>query len=199
MISIRRGLDLPISGAPEQVIHTGPKIRTVAVLGPDYPGLKPGMLVRVGDRVARGQALFIDKRAEGVQFTAPAAGTVAAINRGDKRLLLSVVIDVDGSEEREFARYEPAQLATLGREQVRDNLVDSGLWTALRTRPFSKVPAPSTTPHSIFVTAMDTSPLAADPALVLAAEADSFRQGVQVLAALTDGKVFVVGGAGGAT
>ena len=85
MISIRRGLDLPISGAPQQVIHAGPKIRTVALLGPDYPGLKPGMLVRVGDRVSKGQALFTDKRAEGVHFTAPAAGTVAAINRGDKR------------------------------------------------------------------------------------------------------------------
>ena len=150
MISIRRGLDLPISGAPEQVIHAGPRIRTVALLGPDYPGLKPGMLVRVGDRVSKGQALFTDKRAEGVLFTAPAAGTVAAINRGDKRVLLSVVIDIDGSEEREFARYEPAQLATLSREQVRDNLVDSGLWTAFRTRPFSKVPVPSTIPHSRF-------------------------------------------------
>lgn len=189
---------MPISGEPEQVLHDGPRIRTVAVLGPDYHGLKPSMAVQVGDRVAKGQVLFSDRKAEGVRFTAPAAGTVAAINRGEKRALLSVVIDVDGSEEREFARHEPGALAGLTREQVTDGLAASGLWTALRTRPYSKVPVPGTVPQAIFVTAIDTHPLAADPAVVLAPHAEAFRHGVQLLTALTEGKVYVVGRAGAA-
>lgn len=198
MIAIRRGLDLPISGQPEQVVHDGPRVRTVAVLGPDYHGMKPSMAVQVGDRVATGQLLFTDRKNEGVQYTAPATGTVAAINRGARRVLLSVVIDVDGDEERGFARYEPSALATLTREQVRDNLLASGLWTALRTRPYSKVPSPASVPHAIFVTAIDTHPLAADPLVVLRGQEEDFRRGVQLLAALTDGKVYVVGRAGAA-
>jgi Na+-transporting NADH:ubiquinone oxidoreductase subunit NqrA len=147
----------------------------------------------------RGQVLFSDRKTEGVHFTAPVAGTVTAINRGVKRVLLSVVIDVDGDAEREFTRYEAARLGALSREQVRDNLTASGLWTALRTRPYSKVPAPASVPHAIFVSVIDTHPLAADPLVALGGQAQDFGYGVQVLGALTDGKVYVVGRAGAAT
>lgn len=198
MISIRRGLDLPISGQPEQVVRDGPRIRTVALLGPDYHGMKPTMAVQAGERVAKGQVLFSDRRQEGVHFTAPAAGVVAAINRGAKRALLSVVIDVDGSEERSFTRYDAARLATLTREQVRENLSASGLWTAFRTRPYSRVPALDSVPHAIFVSVIDTHPLAADPLVVLEKQADDFRHGIQLLGTLTDGKVYVIGRAGAA-
>mgnify|MGYP003524596903 CR=1 FL=1 len=140
---------MPISGQPEQLVHEGPRVRTVAVLGPDYHGMKPTMAVQAGDRVAKGQLLFYNRKTEGVQYTAPVAGTIAEINRGPKRVLLSVVIDVEGSEEREFARYDAGALASLTREQVRENLTASGLWTSLRTRPYSKVPSPETVPHAM--------------------------------------------------
>lgn len=198
MISIRRGLDLPITGQPEQRVHDGPRVRTVAVLGPDYHGVKPTMAVQLGDRVARGQTLFSDRTTEGVHFTAPVAGRVTAVNRGAKRVLLSVVIEADGDEAREFARYDASALGSLSRAQVRDNLTASGLWTALRTRPYSRVPAPDSVPHAIFVGVIDTQPLAADPLVVLADRLDDFRHGVQLLGALTDGKVYVVGRAGAA-
>ena len=97
-------------------------------------------------------------------YTAPAAGTVVAINRGDQRVFHSLVIDVEGDDAVEFASYPASELAGLSREQVQDNLVKSGLWTALRTRPFSKAPALDSKPSSIFVQAIDTNPLAADPA-----------------------------------
>lgn len=190
MIKIRRGLDLPISGSPEQVIHDGPKVNSVAVIGFDYVGMKPTMAVKEGDRVKLGQLLFSDKRTEGVRFTAPAAGIVSAINRGERRLLHSVVIDVDGDEQEVFAQYSSAELAKLDHTAVVDNLVNSGLWAALRTRPYSKIPSPSAdAPHSIFVTAMDTNPLAADPALVIAERSDDFVNGLKVLKCLTDGAV----------
>lgn len=174
MIKIRKGLDLPISGGPTQSIEDGPKVRSVAVVGFDYHGMKPTMAVKEGDRVKVGQELFSDKKNPGVIFTAPAAGTVSAINRGAQRVFQSVVIDVDGDDAVEFASFSSGELSGLTREQVQQNLVQSGLWTAFRTRPYSRVPAPETTPNSIFVTAMDTHPLAADPAIVIAEKSEAF-------------------------
>ena len=182
MIRIKRGLDLPITGAPEQRIEAGRPVRSVAVIGFDYHGMKPTMAVQVGDRVKLGQVLFSDKKTPGVTFTAPGAGTVSAIHRGEQRLLQSVVIDLEGDEAVEFARYGDAEIDRLDDAAVRTNLIDSGLWTALRTRPFSKVPAIDAKPHSIFVTAMDTHPLAADPTVVIAEHEDDFARGVRVLA-----------------
>ena len=191
MIKIRRGLDLPLSGAPQQSIEDAAAVSQVAVIGTDYVGMKPTMLVRVGDRVKLGQVLFSDKKTVGVNFTAPAAGVVSAINRGAQRVLQSVVIDVDGDAAIEFATCAADELAHLKGEQVAANLQASGLWSALRTRPFSKVPAIDSKPRSIFVTAIDTHPLAADPAPIIATEQDAFAQGLQLLTKLTDGPVFV--------
>lgn len=189
MIKIRRGMDLPIAGNPEQVIHDGPAIKTVALVGFDYVGMKPTMLVNEGDRVKLGQPLFSDKKNPSVHFTSPASGTVRAINRGERRLFQSIEIDVDGDDYVEFKRWEPAALAGLTRAEVLEQLVASGLWTALRTRPYSKVPEPESEASSIFVTAIDTHPLAADPALVVAGRKDDFVNGLQILAHLTKGPV----------
>ncbi len=198
MIRIKRGLDLPIAGQPSQTIHDGPRIRNVALVGFDYNGLKPTMLVQVGDQVRLGQPVFTDKKNPGVQFTAPATGTVIEINRGAKRVFQSLVVEVDpaSNEQETFESWPVGALGGLDREQVRNNLVSSGLWTALRTRPFSKVPAVDSTPHSIFVTAMDSNPLAVDPAQVIAGDAEAFGNGLAVLSCLTDGKVFVCKAAG---
>jgi Na+-transporting NADH:ubiquinone oxidoreductase subunit A len=189
MIKVRRGLDLPIAGAPEQVVQDGPLISQVAVIGSDYPGMKPTMAVREGDSVTRGQVLFSDKKNEGVVFTAPAAGTVVAINRGERRVFQSLVIDVDGDKAEKFKSYSAAKLAALDRAEVVDNLVNSGQWVALRTRPYSKVPAIDSAPASIFVTAMDTNPLAADPAVVIAQRSEDFLNGLTLLTRLTQGPV----------
>ena len=191
MIKIKQGLDLPITGTPEQQISQGNAVTEVAIIGPDYVGMKPTMTVKEGDRVKKGQVLFTDKKTAGVQYTAPASGVVKAINRGDRRVFLSVVVAVEGSEEITFQSYPADKLNDISREDVQANLVASGLWTALRTRPYSKAPALDTVPASIFVTAMDTHPLAADPALIIAEQADAFKAGLQVLKRLTEGKLFV--------
>ena len=180
---------MPIVGAPTQRIEAGRPVRSVAVIGFDYPTMKPTMAVQVGDRVKLGQILFSDKKSEGVHYTAPGAGVVSAVHRGEKRVLQSVVIDLEGDEEVTFTSYSPAQLDGLSGEQVRENLQQSGLWTALRTRPFSKVPAVDATPASIFVTAIDTHPLAADPAIIIAEQPEAFEAGLKVLTNLA--KVFL--------
>src|SRR6056297_3177596 len=102
MINIKRGLDIPIEGSPRQVIENAPAARAVALVGFDYVGMKPTREVAEGDRVKLGQLLFTDKKTEGVRYTAPASGIVSAINRGARRVLQSVVIDVDGDEAESF-------------------------------------------------------------------------------------------------
>ena len=192
MIKINKGLDLPIAGAPEQTIGDGPVVRTVALLGQDYVGMKPSMKVKEGDRVKLGQVIFTDKKTEGVQYTAPGAGVIRAINRGERRVLQSVVIELDEQEEAvEFTRYSASELGNLTREQVEENLQLSGLWTALRTRPFSRVPQVGTTPHSIFITAIDTNPLAASPELIVNQQSEAFTNGLTLLTRLSGGKVYL--------
>lgn len=191
MITIKKGLDLPIAGEPAVLIENGPDIRSIALIGPDYIGMKPTLAVDVGDTVKKGQMLFSDKKTEGVIYTSPVAGKVTEINRGAKRAFESMVIEVQGSDEETFASYSDEDLSNLTREQVQENLLQSGLWSSLRTRPYSRVPAPGSMPHSIFVTAIDTNPLAPPPEVILSEEPRAFTQGLQLLKTLTDGKLYL--------
>lgn len=191
MVNIKKGLDLPISGSPEQKISDTKIVSKVALVGFDYPGMKPTMSVQVGDSVKKGQLLFEDKKTEGVKYTSPACGKVTEINRGEKRVFQSIVIEVSGNDSVEFEKFELSALSQLNRDQVVTNLVESGMWTAFRTRPYSKVPAIDSKPNSIFVTAIDTHPLSADPSVVIQADSDAFNQGLAIIEKLTDGKVFV--------
>lgn len=190
----RKGLDIPISGEPEQRIHDAEPVSAVAVTGTDYLGLKPRMEINEGDTVKLGDVLFTDKRHEGVVFTAPAAGRVRAINRGAKRVLESVVIDVDA--DGGAIDFGAADADTLDRDAVIDKLCRSGMWPVIRTRPFSKIPDPKSTTHAIFITAMDTTPLAPDVDIVVGDNDEDFERGVEALAKLTDGKVYVCHGPG---
>ena len=193
-----KGLDLPITGTPEQVIESGQTPRHVALLADDYVGMKPGFKVSVGDHVKRGQVLFEDKKTPGVLFTAPGAGAVAAIHRGERRALQSVVIELNqheraGKTEDEdhvaFAAYQGDKVAGYDRAGVQALLVESGLWTAFRTRPFSRTPKLDSTPHSIFVTAMDTNPLAADIDTVVGDRLVDMDVGLRAVTKLTAGSV----------
>ncbi|NCW74288.1 MAG: Na(+)-translocating NADH-quinone reductase subunit A [Gammaproteobacteria bacterium] len=190
MIEIKTGLDLPIKGSPKQEIGEGNAIKRVAVIGSDYPGMKPTMLVQEGDQVKLGQPLFADKKNDGVQFTAPGSGKVIEINRGERRVFQSVVIELDGRDTAvKFKSH--TDLAALTREAVVEELVESGLWTAIRRRPYEKIPAINAVPHSIFVNAMDTNPLAGDQALAIARQPEAFVDGISVISKLTEGTVFV--------
>jgi len=194
---IKQGLDLPIQGEPEQTLEPARQPSRVALLADDYIGMRPTMHVAVGDTVRRGQLLFEDKKTPGVRFTALASGEVTAINRGDRRRLQSVVIRLDAeelsgaSETVSFESYTGEHPSTLERGQVKQLLVESGLWTALRTRPFSKVPNPETAPNSVFVTAIDTNPHAPPVERAIEGREEDFVRGLHVMAKLTDGPVFV--------
>lgn len=188
---IKKGLDVPITGIPKQIIENGNKVKSVAVLGMDYVGMKPTMLVNEGDAVKLGQILFTDKKNPGVNFTSPGAGTVKKINRGDKRVLQSVVVELKGTEQESFDKYKESELVKLDAEKIKANLVKSGLWASFRSRPYGKIPAIESKARSIFVTAIDTRPLAADPSVVIRDRAADFTNGLTVLTKLTDGKTYV--------
>ena len=194
--TIKNGLDLPITGGPKQIIEDGNKVNSVAILGMDYVGMKPTMMVSEGDTVKLGQIIFTDKKNPGVNFTSPGAGVVKSINRGAKRALQSVVIELKGSAQVSFHKYNESELNNLTPEQVKENLLASGLWTTIRTRPYGKTPAVDSKPSSIFVTAIDTRPLAADPAVIIKARGNDFANGLAVIAKLADGKTYVTKTAG---
>lgn len=197
---IRRGLDLPISGAPAPRITDGPEITRVAFVGDDLPGLRARVRVRVGQTVRRGQLLCEDAATPGVRHTSPGAGRVEAIHRGPRRALQSIVVSLSEGERSGTPTADEVEAVPmaagsdgegLSSGEVRAPLVASGLWTAFRTRPFSKVPAPETTPAAIFVTAIDTNPLAAEPAVVLAGAEADFERGLRAVAKLTQGVTYL--------
>jgi len=198
MMRIETGLDVPISGRPIQSIDSvSPTITKVALLGRDFHGLRPSMHVKVGDKVKIGQTLFTDKKNPGVNFTSPGAGTISAINRGAKRVLQSIIVDLDENEESiNSPKYAPEQLDELEADEIRRNMQESGAWTALRTRPYSKVPQADAKPIHIYVNAMDTSPLAADPSVIIAERPEDFQNGLTILSKLTPNNVYVCHEAG---
>ncbi len=192
---IRRGLDLPLAGAPDQVISTAPAVSRVAVLGDDFIGLKPSFLVQAGDTVRRGQVLFEDKKNPGVRVTAPASGTVTAIHRGERRAFQSLVIAIgqsDGeADQAPFPAWRGASPGAHDAAALRALLLESGLWTALRARPFSRVPAADSQPYALYITAIDTRPHAPAVAAVMAGREADFTAGVAALSQLCPGQTHV--------
>ncbi|MDT8419549.1 MAG: Na(+)-translocating NADH-quinone reductase subunit A [Desulfuromonadales bacterium] len=191
MIQIKKGLDLPISGVPSLEIDEGPSVSRVALLGGDYQDMKPALLVAEGDSVALGQPLFSDKKHPAVLYVSPGAGKVVAINRGERRRFLSLVIELTGGEEKTFPATPADRLEQLAGSEIEGRLLQAGLWPVFRTRPYSKVPVPGSRPAAIFVTAIDTNPLAADPQPVIARQAEAFAAGLKVVRRLTEGKLYL--------
>jgi Na+-transporting NADH:ubiquinone oxidoreductase subunit A len=190
-IELSKGLDVPVSGEPKQTISDSNPVTTVALTGDDYIGMKPTMEVDEGDRVKTGQLLFRDKKTEGIRYTSPATGRVIAINRGAKRKFETVVIEREEHDYLTFLDPREKSAGDHGREEIRSILQESGMWCAFRTRPFGKVPVIDSSPASLFITAMDTRPLAADPAVVIDLYNDHFETGLRILAGLVDSSVYL--------
>jgi Na+-transporting NADH:ubiquinone oxidoreductase subunit A len=184
---LQRGLDLPLPGRPDSVVDQGPGLAHVGVLAADWPGLKARVLVQEGQVVRAGEPLVSDRRWPELCVTAPRAGRIEAVHRGEKRSLRSIVIASEGDAA---ARFEPLPQ---GRSpgDVRALLLRSGLWTSLRERPFGRIARPSDTPHAIFVTAIDTQPLAPPVATLLDAREDDLGRAIRALSTLTSGPIYL--------
>ena len=184
--TIKKGLNLPIAGSTSTTdCVQGAAAQQVALLPQEAWGIKVQMLVAVGDQVKVGSPLFCDRRDPDVIFTSPAAGTVAAVNRGARRAAQSVVIDVANFDEHAEMPSSDGSRASLVA-----TLAASGLWPNLRQRPFDKVALSSATPQAIFVTATDTNPLAVDPLHLVAGRETDVQAGLKAMLTLSGGKVY---------
>ncbi len=196
-MKILKGLDISITGEPVQSISedietNSPPISTVGVVGTDYHLLKPSMLVAVGDHVKIGQPLFTDKSNPGFNYTSPGAGVITAIPRGAKRALRSVIIKLDENEEHvEFPKFSSDELDSAPVDEIRKILQEAGAWTAIRTRPYSKAPKVDSEPAGIFIRAIDTDPLSANPELIINYKSDAYLDGLKVISRLTSNQVYV--------
>jgi len=185
-LKVRGGIDIVLAGAPRQVIREGQQVTTVALQGEDYPGVRPFLQVEVGDQVLAGQTVFVDRKRRELKFAAPASGVVKSIEYGHRRILAALIIDRDDQEALAFDI--PKRLT---RESVQALLLESGMWPAFLARPFGRIPDPHSVPNAIFVTAIDTNPMATDAGFVIGHNTETFQTGLELLRWLTDGNVFI--------
>ncbi len=186
-ISLNKGLDIKLEGIAESRLSRPSLASQYAVSPPDFEGVTPKLLVKVGSKVEAGSALFFSKYDERVLFTSPVSGTVSAINRGEKRKILSVVVDADTTQS--YKEFKCSKPETSSREEIIELLLGSGLWPLIMQRPYGVIANPSDSPKAIFVSTFDSSPLAPDYNFVLQNQHSNIASGVEVLRRLTNGKV----------
>jgi len=187
---LKKGYDIPIAGQAERVLQETATPSRVAVLPQEFPGVKPRLLVKEGDAVKQGTPVLQDKLNPDIMFVSPVSGKVAAVNRGERRILLEVVIENDGKNEREIlGSWSKEEVLAMERTQIIRLLLKSGLWPYFIQRPFLKIAQPQDVPRDIFISAMDTAPLAADPNFLLQNEEENFQFGLDILRKLTNGSV----------
>ncbi len=188
-IYLKKGLDLPINGAAAQTVKKVIAPDVVAVKPTDFRGLVPKLLVREGDKVLAGSPVLADKMSQNILFTSPVSGTVAEVVRGEKRKLLEVRIKADA--EQEYVDFGQKKISSLTSEQVKESLLEAGLWPAITQRPYGIIANPETKPKAVFISAFSTAPLAADTEYALKDQLVNLQAGVDALIKLTGAKVHI--------
>ncbi len=189
VINLKRGLNIRLKGDAEKIFGTSIEADKVALKPTDFPGLSPKILVKAGQEVKAGEPIFFDKNNPEILFTAPTSGEVLAINRGERRKVLEIVIKADGKNESlDFIKADPQKLSL---EEIKEQLKNSGLWPFLKQRPYGTVAKPDSSPLHIFISGFDSAPLAPDYEFILKDQAGTFQTGINALSKLTDGKIHV--------
>ncbi len=187
LIKLKKGLDIKLQGKPEKVMFTAPRAETYALRPTDFPELTAKLLVRQGDKVKKGSPLFFDKYTPEILFTAPAGGRVLSINRGERRKILEVVIQAE--ENAGSVVFKKADPLSLSGDQIKKQLLKSGLWPFIKRRPYGIIAKPSEAPKAIFISMFDTAPVAPDYRFILQGQEKTFQTGLNALSRLTDGKI----------
>lgn len=186
-IKLRKGFDIKMQGAAEHIFFQNPMPETVALKPTDFVGMTAKMVVKEGDKVLAGDPLFIDKFHPEIQFASPVSGVVTAVNRGERRALLNVVVKPDA--EIEYKKFENGSLDSMSREQVIAAMLNAGVWPFVKQRPYDVIANPNDKPKSIHISAFDSAPLAPDYTFALEESAADFQVGINALKKLTDGAV----------
>jgi Na+-transporting NADH:ubiquinone oxidoreductase subunit A len=188
---IKKGYDIKLIGAAEPELVNAEPSKLFALQPPDFLGIKPKLVVEVGDVVKIGTLLFTDKQNPRVKFLSPAAGKISLINRGERRVITEVVVEATSNEAAvAFPKLSATDIAAKSRDEIVAYLLEGGVWPYIRQRPFSKIADPQAIPRDIFISGLDTSPLAPDYTVLLADEQEAFKTGLSLLRKLTTGKVY---------
>lgn len=187
LLKIKRGTDIKLKGEAEKILTDAAQGETYAIKPPDFEGIKAKVVVKKGDEVKAGTVLMYDKNHEAVKFTSPVSGEVVEVKRGDKRVLLSIIILAD--KETKYQDFGAADPKSLSREDIIKKLCSAGVWPFMKQRPYDVIANPEDKPKSIFISAFDSSPLAPDNDFIFHGQGALFQKGIDALVKLTDGKV----------
>jgi len=187
LIKLKRGLNIRLKGEAQKICEKSVQSELFATKPTDFMGLSPKLLAKVGQKVKCGEPIFFDKNHPEILFTAQGSGEIVAVNRGERRKVLEIVIKADGKDECiDFGKADPKKLS---REEIQKQLLQSGLWTFIKQRPYGTLANPSTVPMHIFISGFDSAPLAADLEYILAGQESEFQTGIDALTRLTSGKI----------
>lgn len=189
VIKIKKGLDINLKGKASDVLLNGGKSDTYAIVPDSYNGITPKVVAKVGDKVKAGSVLMIDKNRPEIKFVSPVSGEVTAVNRGEKRKVLSIVVKPDA--QIEYEDFGKKNVSSLKGEEVKEAILNAGLWPFIKQRPYDIVAMPTDSPRDIFVSAFNSAPLAPNFAFVLKGQEADFQTGLDALCKLTSGKVYV--------
>lgn len=179
LYKIKKGLDLRLQGEAAASLEVKPLGKEYALMPTDFPGIVPRAVVKEGDRILAGQPLFVDKATEQIRFVSPVSGTVAAVERGDRRKLLRFRVSAD--KEQASQKFEVKEPADLTGDEVKALMLQSGVFAFVRQRPYDVVASPADTPKAIFVSTFSKMPLAADFSFVAKGQEEDFKAGVRAL------------------
>jgi len=186
-VRIRKGADIKLKGVAEKLYANPVPTSDIVIRPTDFPTLMPKLMVKVGDKVKAGSALFYNKENDQILFTSPVSGEVTEINRGEKRKVLEIKVRADGADQHET--FKQADPNTLSKEDILGNMLKSGVWPFIRQRPFDVIANPADEPKAIHITAIDTAPLAPDYGFIVHGQGSVFQVGLDALVKLTSGKV----------
>ena len=186
---IKKGLDIKLKGKAEKIYKRAERASAYALKPTDFHGIMPKLLAKPGDKVNVGSPLFYDKYNERVKFTSPVSGKVKAINRGERRKILEVVIQPDDKDE--FVEFKTGNSGDLTRDEIVEIFLESGMWPVIRQRPYDIIPKPESIPRDIFISGFDSSPLAADVDFIVKDFKDEFQEGINILNKLSGGGVYL--------
>lgn len=179
VIKLRKGLNLNLVGKAKEELVNVKSSETYGLVPDDFHGLTPKVVVKEGETVKAGDALFIDKNNPEIKFVSPVSGTVTGVNRGERRKVLSVTVKADAKIE--YKDFGKKNVSSLSAEQVKSAMMEGGVWAFVKQRPYDIIADPAVAPRAIFVTAFDSKPLAPDFEFVLKGNEADFQAGLDAI------------------
>ncbi len=180
-----------MKGIPSNEITSSIVPEKVSISPNTFRGIKPKLIVSEGDRVNTGSPLFYDKLKPDVKWASPASGVVSSIRFGARRVIESIEVTVEDGKANEFEPLSEAKLSSANRGIIMDRLLEANIFPLIRQRPFNKVADPTVVPRDIFISGYNTAPLSVDLSSTIISQKESFQIGLNVLAKLTEGTVFL--------